>query len=65
MTAQIVIVGLGPGPRDTVTDATLQAIARIKTQFIRTQRHPTANLMPTATSFDDLYETLDTFDEVY
>ncbi len=65
MTAQIVIVGLGPGPRDTVTDATLQAIARIKTQFIRTRRHPTADLMPNAISFDDLYETLDTFDEVY
>jgi tetrapyrrole methylase family protein/MazG family protein len=65
VTAQIIIVGLGPGPRDTVTDATLQAIARIKTQFIRTRRHPTADLMPNAISFDDLYETLDTFDEVY
>ena len=65
MTARIIIVGLGPGPRETVTEATLQAIARVKTQFIRTRRHPTADLMPSATSFDELYETLDTFDQVY
>jgi tetrapyrrole methylase family protein/MazG family protein len=65
VSARIVIVGLGPGPLETVTTATLQEIARIDVQFLRTRRHPTSSLLSNATSFDDLYETLDTFDEVY
>ena len=65
MTARVVIVGLGPGPRNTVTQATLEAIERIDVQFVRTKRHPTADLMPKATSFDSLYDTLPTFEDVY
>jgi tetrapyrrole methylase family protein/MazG family protein len=65
MTARVVIVGLGPGPRNTVTQATLDAIDRIDVQFVRTKRHPTADLMPHATSFDSLYDTLPTFEDVY
>jgi tetrapyrrole methylase family protein/MazG family protein len=65
MTARVVIVGLGPGPRNTATQATLEAIERIDVQFVRTKRHPTADLMPKATSFDSLYETLPTFEDVY
>ena len=65
MTARVVIVGLGPGPRNTVTQATLDAIERIDVQFVRTKRHPTADLMPKATSFDSLYDTHPTFDDVY
>jgi len=65
MTARVVIVGLGPGPSNTVTQATLDAIARIDVQFVRTTRHPTSSLMPRATSFDSLYDTLPTFDDVY
>ena len=65
MTARVVIVGLGPGPRNTVTQATLEAIERIEVQFVRTKRHPTADLMPRATSFDSLYDTLPTFEDVY
>ena len=65
MTARVVIVGLGPGPRNTVTQATLEAIERINVQFVRTKRHPTADLMPRATSFDSLYDTLPTFEDVY
>ena len=65
MTARVVIVGLGPGPRNTVTQATLEAIERINVQFVRTKRHPTADLMPKATSFDSLYDTLPKFDDVY
>ena len=65
MTARVVIVGLGPGPRNTVTQATLEAIELIEVQFVRTKRHPTADLMPKATSFDSLYDTLPTFEDVY
>jgi tetrapyrrole methylase family protein/MazG family protein len=60
-----VIVGLGPGPRNTITQATLEAIERIDVQFVRTKRHPTADLIPKATSFDSLYDTLPTFEDVY
>ena len=62
---RVVIVGLGPGPRNTVTEATLQAIASIPHQFVRTRKHPTADLLPNAQSFDHLYESLPTFDDVY
>ncbi len=62
---RVTIVGLGPGPLNTLTKATLDAIERIAVQFVRTQMHPTASLLPTATSFDNLYERFDTFDEVY
>lgn len=59
------IVGLGPGPTNAVTQATLDAIGTIRVQFVRTRKHPTASLLPQATSFDDLYEHFETFDEVY
>jgi tetrapyrrole methylase family protein/MazG family protein len=62
---RVVIVGLGPGPRNTVTEATLQAIASIPHQFVRTRKHPTSDLLPSAQSFDHLYESLPTFDDVY
>ena len=62
---RVVIIGLGPGPRNTVTEATLQAIASIPLQFVRTRKHPTADLLPAAQSFDHLYESLPTFDDVY
>lgn len=61
----VVIVGLGPGPLNAVTLATLEAIDRIEIQFVRTRKHPTSSLLPRATSFDDLYDRLETFDEVY
>lgn len=65
MSPRVIIAGLGPGPTNTVTQATLDAIGAIEVQFVRTRKHPTASLLPRATSFDDLYERFDTFDEVY
>ncbi|MHB1090667.1 MAG: SAM-dependent methyltransferase, partial [Ilumatobacteraceae bacterium] len=65
VTPSVMIVGLGPGPTNTVTQATLDAIGAIRVQFVRTRKHPTASLLPRATSFDDLYEHFETFDEVY
>lgn len=61
----VTIVGLGPGPFNTLTKATLDAIESIAVQFMRTEKHPTASLLPNATSFDYLYEQFETFDEVY
>lgn len=62
---RIVVAGLGPGDPGLVTAATLSAIETIPTRRLRTTVHPSAHLVPDATSFDGHYETGDTFDEVY
>jgi tetrapyrrole methylase family protein/MazG family protein len=62
---RVVIVGLGPGGAEYVTDHTRSAIARIPQRFLRTSRHPSSHLVPGATSFDDVYESADTFADVY
>lgn len=62
---QVVIVGLGPGDAQYVTNHTLQAIASVPHRFVRTTRHPSAHLVGDAASFDDVYEAADTFADVY
>ena len=62
---RITVVGLGPGGADHVTAETLQAIDDAPVRFLRTGVHPTADLVPDAVSFDDVYEAADTFDQVY
>lgn len=62
---RIVVVGLGPGGTDHVTDETRRAIDRSAHRFVRTKQHPSAHLVPDAESFDALYETADSFDDVY
>ena len=62
---RIVVVGLGPGGPAHVTAETLSAIERIPHRHLRTERHPTAHLVPDAVTHDDLYETADRFDDVY
>ncbi len=61
----VTVVGLGPGGHDHVTVETLDAIARIPHRYLRTARHPSADLVPDAVTFDDQYETADRFEEVY
>jgi len=65
VTAHITIVGLGPGGPEYVTQQTLDAIGATSHRFIRTTQHPSAALVPDATSFDDVYEAADTFADVY
>ncbi len=67
MTGQphVVVVGLGPGSPAHVTVETLEEIERIGRRFVRTSRHPSAHLVPDAVSFDELYESADTYDDVY
>jgi tetrapyrrole methylase family protein/MazG family protein len=59
------VVGLGPGRDEHVTAETIAAIGRIEHRFVRTARHPSAHLVPDATTFDELYENAETFDDVY
>jgi len=65
VTGHVTILGLGPAGRDYVTQQTLDAIRATEHCYIRTTRHPAAELMPGATSFDDIYEAADTFADVY
>ncbi|CAB4620053.1 unannotated protein [freshwater metagenome] len=62
---RIVVVGLGPGNPGHVTADTLDLIARIPHRYLRTTQHPSAHVVPDASSFDHLYDTLPSFDEVY
>lgn len=65
MPGRIVVVGLGPGGVNHVTTETLANIGRIKHRHLRTSIHPSAHLVPDAVTHDDLYESADTFDDVY
>ncbi len=65
MTPRIVVVGLGPGGHDHVTVETLQVIERIPHRYLRTARHPSADLVPAASTFDGVYESADRFADVY
>jgi len=62
---RVTVVGLGPGDPAHVTRQTLDAIAAHEHRFLRTARHPSAALLGTATTFDDVYERADTFADVY
>jgi len=62
---RVVVVGLGPGGPDLVTDAALTAIAAHPVRFLRTVRHPAASVVPGAESFDAVYESEPTLDAVY
>jgi tetrapyrrole methylase family protein / MazG family protein len=61
----VTVVGLGPGGREHVTVETLNAIARVPHRYLRTERHPSADLVPDAATFDHLYESADRFADVY
>ena len=62
---RIVVVGLGPGGHDHATVETREAIDRATHRYLRTSIHPSADMVPDAITFDHLYDTVDTFDEVY
>lgn len=69
VTGRIVVVGLGPGPDDLVTEETRAEIARVPHRYLRTRVHPTAHIVEDAhggaTSFDHAYDDADNFEEVY
>ena len=59
------VVGLGPGDVDLVTVGTMSLLGSVSPQFVRTRRHPAASLLDGAPSFDRIYDTADSIDEVY
>lgn len=62
---RITVCGLGPGGEHDVTGGTLRALASAERVFLRTSRHPTANLAGSAESFDHIYDRADQLDSVY
>ena len=64
----ITILGLGPGGPDLLTRRAWKAITAAPEIWVRTRRHPALEGLPASVqvhSFDALYETLPSFEEVY
>lgn len=59
------VAGLGPGPAELLGIGTAELIRRIPRRYLRTTRHPNADVARDAESFDHLYESADDFDAVY
>ena len=59
------MVGLGPGRPGLMTSEALVAIAATPGRWLRTSRHPSADAVPGAASFDYLYESAASMEEVY
>lgn len=62
---RVTICGLGPGDPGLLTRATAELLAGPAPLLLRTSRHPGAERLTGATSFDDVYESAQSFDEVY
>jgi tetrapyrrole methylase family protein/MazG family protein len=64
----ILVVGLGPGRPEHLTQAAARALATADTVWVRTDRHPAVAAIPpgvTLRTFDSVYEAHDTFAAVY
>jgi tetrapyrrole methylase family protein / MazG family protein len=64
----ITLLGLGPGDPHLLTRRAWETIASADEIHLRTNQHPTVAGLPSKVkihSFDQLYETCDTFEEVY
>ena len=62
---KVVIVGLGPGDPLQITHEARAAILRSRHRFLRTSVHPSAHVVADAISFDNLYDSAETFESVY
>src|SRR4051812_8523301 len=60
-----IIVGLGPGGPDLLTEGTMRALAAHRHAWVRTRRHPAAAVLAGAATFDDLYERAERIEDVY
>ncbi|HBX69995.1 MAG TPA: nucleoside triphosphate pyrophosphohydrolase, partial [Chloroflexi bacterium] len=64
----ITLLGLGPGDANLLTRQAWQTLQSSTEIYLRTRQHPVVQDLPanlTIFSFDDLYEKLDSFEDVY
>ncbi len=61
----VVCVGLGPAGSELITDQTRRELDGDSPVWLRTRIHPAAVGVEAAGSFDDVYESADTFEQVY
>lgn len=64
----ITIVGLGPGSIDDLSLRAWETLRNSATLYLRTARHPTVGALPAecrCVSFDDVYQRLERFEDVY
>ncbi|MGI9032700.1 MAG: nucleoside triphosphate pyrophosphohydrolase [Acidimicrobiales bacterium] len=59
------VAGLGPAGAELFTAATAAAVAAVPRRWLRTARHPSAAAVGTASTFDHLYESAASLDDVY
>lgn len=69
MSNQLTVIGLGPGSMAYLTMEAYRTVLDSETVYIRTLKHPVVETLISEganfKSFDDYYETAETFDEVY
>tara|TARA_B100000929_G_scaffold164628_1_gene130443 strand:- start:19336 stop:20733 length:1398 start_codon:yes stop_codon:yes gene_type:complete len=62
----VTVIGLGPGEPSFCSAKNLELIEEHEFRYVRTTRHPSSCLLgPNVVSFDYIYESSDSFDEVY
>ena len=59
------VVGLGPGPSDLLTQRTVKLLSTSTAARLRTREHPAAQEFPKIPSYDALYESAASFEELY
>ncbi len=62
---RVTVVGLGPAGDELLGPGVAETMAGARRAYVRTARHPAASAFGWAGSFDHLYESAETFDEVY
>jgi tetrapyrrole methylase family protein/MazG family protein len=68
MTPMITLLGLGPGDPQLLTQEAALVLQNTPEVYLRTRQHPSVAGFPSSLqvhSFDDLYDQLPTFEEVY
>jgi tetrapyrrole methylase family protein/MazG family protein len=68
MAPKIILLGLGPGDASLLTQQALSILENASEIYVRTLHHPTVASFPASLevhSFDDLYEQMASFDDVY
>jgi tetrapyrrole methylase family protein/MazG family protein len=65
VTPVVRVVGLGPGDADLLTRRTFDLLSEAPIVRLRTRVHPAAAAFLDVTSYDDLYESADSFEVLY